>query len=279
MQRNFDPTYNEYGVRFRLVANNESKNTLINWLFLPGGPGLDASCLLSLVSLWRLPGRVWLMDLPGNGSNSGCSNNFDDWLHIFPATVSEFSHPVLVGHSFGGMFPLLFPEMEDLLDGLVLLGAAPSLWLEEASLLAKRYNLPDISRVCNLFTAEPTQDSLQQLLDACVPYHFPASSHAKGREILCRTPCSVGPLVWWERKIIEMPCEAGWIPYKVPTLIIGGELDTVVPASLFTEDIRFQGRHIQQYCIQGAGHWPWVEQPEKVKKMLKKFVACILPGQ
>jgi hypothetical protein len=54
-------------VRYELYQTNAGKN--YNWLFFPGGPGADSIYLRSLVNELRLPGNVWLIDLPGNGSN------------------------------------------------------------------------------------------------------------------------------------------------------------------------------------------------------------------
>jgi len=41
----------------------------LNWLFLPGGPGLGSESLHELVAAVQTPGTSWLVDLPGDGSN------------------------------------------------------------------------------------------------------------------------------------------------------------------------------------------------------------------
>lgn len=41
----------------------------INWVFLPGGPGLGSESLRHLTQCLELPGTVWHLDLPGDGSN------------------------------------------------------------------------------------------------------------------------------------------------------------------------------------------------------------------
>lgn len=60
-------SYDSNHVRYELYSTNESEN--YNWLFFPGGPGGDYSYFRSLVDILSLPGNVWLIDMPGNGSN------------------------------------------------------------------------------------------------------------------------------------------------------------------------------------------------------------------
>ena len=117
-----------------------------NWLFLPGGPGLDSSYLHSLVDELNLPGNVWLVDLPGNGTNhsKNFSENFDEWFDLFPKIVTPFYHPILVCHSFGGMLPLLFPHLESRLGGMIILNSSPVLWLKEAALYSNQFGLANL---------------------------------------------------------------------------------------------------------------------------------------
>ncbi|EUA07894.1 hypothetical protein I545_6382 [Mycobacterium kansasii 662] len=41
----------------------------MNWLFLPGGPGIGSESLHELVDTVDVPGCSWMVDLPGDGSN------------------------------------------------------------------------------------------------------------------------------------------------------------------------------------------------------------------
>src|SRR5262245_50221314 len=82
--------YDSNHVRYELYQTNEGKP--YNWLFFPGGPGADSRYLRSLVDELELPGNVWLIDLPGNGSNvsEGYSENFDQWIDLFPGIIQRF---------------------------------------------------------------------------------------------------------------------------------------------------------------------------------------------
>ena len=93
----------------------------LNWLFLPGGPGIGAESLIDLVSCTRPPGTSWLVDLPGDGSNVDAPGAPDDpyqrWPDIVAEAVEAVPNPVAVGHSTGGEYLLATPAIESLLAG------------------------------------------------------------------------------------------------------------------------------------------------------------------
>ncbi len=265
--------YDSNHVRYELYQTNEGKP--YNWLFFPGGPGLDSSYFHSFIDELELPGNVWLIDLPGNGTNiqEVYSENFDQWIDIFPGIVRRFDNPVLVGHSFGGMFPLLFPELENYLKGFVILNSAPTLWLEEAVAYSKQFDLPDLSKEMQEFALNPNQETFKTALDACMPYYFPKQTLEKGRELLSQIPCQYQAAVWWQRKAVELNFSAKWIPQHVPTLIIGSKYDCICPFSLFEKDQRFQRSNVQLLFVEDAGHLIWVENPSAARNAFKRFLS------
>ncbi len=265
-------SYDSNQVRYELYQTNGGQP--YNWLFFPGGPGADSSYLKSLVDQLDLPGNVWLIDLPGNGANvpNDFAENFDQWIELFPEIVRRFDHPVLVGHSFGGMFPLMFPELENYLEGFVILNAAPTLWLEEAVNYSKQFDVPDLTQEMTEFTLHPNQETFNTALSACLPYYFPKETLERGRELLSHVPFQWQPAVWWQRKAIELNFSASWIPNQTPTLIVGGKYDCICPFSLFEKDQRFHRPNIKILFIEDAGHMGWVENPKAVKDAFSEFI-------
>lgn len=261
--------YDASHVRYELVAAHKGKP--YNWLFLPGGPGGDSRYLLSLVNLLELPGNVWLVDFPGNGDNlEGISADydFDSWFDIFLPTIKKFANPIVVGHSFGGMFPLCFPELEEQLKGFVILNSAPSLWFEAQS--AHPAHLPDVSKEEREFAQNPSDSTYKALLDVCLPYYFATEKLDIGK-VLFSVPCHYRPAIWWQRKAFEINFSAKWIPQQVPTLIIGGTEDCICPFSLFQQDARFNRPNIEMINVEAGWHLPWVENSEAVKSAFKRF--------
>jgi len=263
--------FDAHHVRYELYQTNGGSS--YNWLFFPGGPGADSSYFKGLIDNLSLPGNVWLIDLPGNGSNIGTASvNFETWIDVFPAVITKFENPVLVGHSFGGMFPLLFPELENSLKGFVILNSTPSLWLEEVAAYSKPFELPDLSQAMQEFAESPSQETFEEALDACVPYYFPAATLEEGRQLLSRVPFQYLPAVWWQRKAIELNFSAKWVPHAVPTLIVGARFDCICPFTLFQRDERFQRPNIDLLFIENAGHFPWIENPTAIKHAFNGLV-------
>lgn len=267
--------YDPNGIRYELYQTNGKKG--YNWLFLPGGPGSDSRYLHSLIDLLDLPGNVWLIDLPGSGSNSdpAVSYDFEQWFDIFPAAVEKFSNPILVGHSFGGQFPLLFPQLEKSLKGFVILHSSPSLWVEEALSYAKQFDLPSFGAAVGAFSAEPNQQTFEAAIEACMPYYFPPSTLEAGKKLFAQAAFQFPPAVWWGKKVAEINFSAKWIPEQVPTLIIGGKYDCMCPFSLFQKDSRFDRKNVTMLLIKNGGHCSWIENPQAIQKAFAKFVKVL----
>ena len=92
----------------RLQHQSSYKNSEINWLFLPGGPGLGSETLLPLIHLLNLPGTSWCLDLPGDGSNATPDDSlyFAQWSEALVEAVGTLDNVILVAHSTGGMYAL-----------------------------------------------------------------------------------------------------------------------------------------------------------------------------
>lgn len=259
----------------RLTLSRCSGGKAINWIFIPGGPGADASYLESMGSLLELPGNCWLVDFPGNGTHDAEIDSYDKWMDIFIPTLKLFPNPVLIGHSFGGMLPLLYPECETILKGLVLLSTTPTMWQEEAARRAQELELPDLSKEMGAFIADPTQATFDNAINACMPYYFTKDSFTEGAKLLKQVKMAYKPAVWWQHKVTEISYEAKWIPQNVPTLIVNAEYDAMTPPTLFKKDKRFDRPNISRHIIPNAGHLPYFEQPEEVKTLFEEFMKKI----
>lgn len=266
--------YDNNFVRYQLVKTNPGKS-FFNWLFLPGGPGADSIYFLDLIEHLSIPGNFWLIDFPANGSNItetiGANYDFNNWQECLLPAIQRFENPIVVGHSFGGMFPLLFPALEKILKGFVILNSAPCLWLQEAAKLAGEKELPILLEPMSVFEKNPTQETFKNALIACAPYYFNKNNLAAGVDLLQKIPFNYYAAVWWLKKAKEINFSAQWIPEKVPTLIIGASDDCIVPITLFKSDPRFSRNNIKIETITEAGHFPWLEQPTIIQEKIKFF--------
>lgn len=266
--------YDENRVRLNWVRSRSGE--MYNWLFIPGGPGASSDYLKGLVELLPITGNIFLVDFPGNGDYLAEEfYEYDKWFEYFLELVRRFENPIVVGHSFGGMLPLLFPELEDVLKGYVILNSAPTLWLEAAAKFAFEHQLPNLMPQMQAFTLNPNPETFRVALQACMPYYFPDFSIEAGAKLLENVAFAYQPAVWWQRKAMQMAFDANWIPKKVQTLIVGGEYDAITPFSLFAADKRFDRDNIQKIFIESAGHMPWLEQPEIIKASFEAFMKSL----
>lgn len=266
--------FDENTVRYQLAKTNPGK-FIPNWLFLPGGPGADSSYFLTLIEQLDIPGNFWLIDLPANGSNISDKTplhyDFETWGNCLISAIQKFENPIYVGHSFGGMFPLLYTELEQLLKGFVILNSAPSLWSDEAAKYAKENNIPLLAQPMADFKNDPNPETFKTALLACAPYYFPERNLETGKKLLEKIPFNYLAPGWWFQKVVEINFTARWIPQHVPTLILGASHDFITPFTLFERDERFKRDNIILQKIENAGHFPWIEQPTRVKNSFQLF--------
>lgn len=272
--------HDDYFTRYRLVKSNAAKNSY-NWLFLPGGPGADSCYFLSLINKLDAPGNFWLIDFPVNGNNKQTTEtnyDFDQWENCLLPAVQRFENPLLVGHSFGGMFPLLFPDLEKILKGFILLNAAPKLWLNEAANYAKENNVSTLSEAGKKFRENPTEETFRAALLANAHCHFPPMSINTGKKMFEQIPFNYRAMLWWIKKAQEINFDAQWIPQDVPTLIMGGTQDFIVPCRVFEVDKRFHRQNIKIETLKNAGHFLWIEQMAMVKSLFNAFFEGLQSG-
>lgn len=264
--------WDENLVRYQLINFKSNEGQIYNWLFLPGGPGADSSYLLEVGKELELPGNTWLIDLPNNGSNLINENhNFDQWFELLLPTINRFQNPILVGQSFGGMFQLLFPQLETILKGFVILNSSPTLWHEEAARVAKKKEKPSLEKELQEFVENQNSKTFKRALMACAPYYFPDQSLEKGKKCLKSSHL----ITMQQDGASELNFNAAWIPEKVSTLIIGGTEDCMTPPSLFLNDQRFARDNISTVIIKDAGHMHWIEDMVAVKKAFIDFMQLL----
>ncbi|MEV4140065.1 alpha/beta hydrolase [Dactylosporangium sp. NPDC049742] len=259
------------GVRLRPVAERAGD---LNWLLLPGGPGIGSESLHGLAEAAGVPGVTWLVDLPGDGSNTVGGEPFARWPEVLAEAAEALPRVVFLGHSTGGMYLLSVPELEPLLAGLVLVSSAPHAgWLADFERMVGEHPLPAVDAAGAVYEADPTDEHLRRLTVASAPWNFTPAGLSAGAEMLARMPYNTAAVDWSARHF-DSTYELRWWPASVPTLIVSGAQDRIVTQRLWDEP-RFQGPHVLHRRIEDAAHFPWIEQPSAVRAALHELAALV----
>ncbi|MCX4778764.1 alpha/beta fold hydrolase [Streptomyces sp. NBC_01264] len=260
------------GVRLRRASQRPGR---WNWLFVPGGPGLGSESLAGLVRTAAVPGTAWLLDLPGDGSNTDPPTTPRDPYALWPAVLTEAAEAlpevVVVGHSTGGMFALSTPALEPHLAGLVLIESAPhSGWQSAFAAHALAHPLPGVAEAATAYAHTPSDATLRALTLAAAPWNFTPASLTAGRALLEALPYNNAATTWASAHFDDT-YRARWAPRTLPTLIISGTDDHVVDQSLWRTAPSFNGPHILHRLISAAGHFPWLDAPQAVRAAFTEF--------
>jgi pimeloyl-ACP methyl ester carboxylesterase len=249
-----------------------------DWLLLPGGPGLGAESLAGLAACMEVPGTLWLVDLPGDGSNvQPAPECYRNWPDVLIEAVQALLGAVLVGHSTGGMYALSVPALAPLLRGLVLISSAPdATWQAGFSRMVADHPLPQATSALACFAAAPGAETLREAMLASAPWSFLPAGLPTGRALFEQLPYNPAAMAW-SAEHFDAEYRAAWWPQYLPVLIVSGAEDRVVDQALW-DDESWQTTNVMQVVVEGAGHFPWVEQPAAVGAALADFAANLVSG-
>ena len=246
----------------------------LNWLFLPGGPGLGSESLHELVAAVQTPGTSWLVDLPGDGSNIDPPGAGEDPYAAWPEVVLEAAravpNPIFVGHSTGGMYLLSTPALEHLLAGLVLACSAPDCSWQS---MMDTHPIPAVDVAKARYDASPGNSTLRELIVATAPWSFAGASLDAGTELLARLPYNHDAVTWSARNFDHVYASTWW-PRSLPTLVLSGADDRIIDQSVWN-DPRFHGGNVLHRTIPGGQHFPWMENPNAVRAAFAEFIPTI----
>jgi pimeloyl-ACP methyl ester carboxylesterase len=235
---------------------------------------LGSQSLQGLADCLELPGSLWLVDMPGDGSNLAPESVYALWPQVLLEATQCLPHCVYVGHSTGGMYLLSLPQLETRLKALVLISSAPDAsWQPAFASMMQQHPLPQAEAASQRFEQQPNVENLRTLLIASAEWNFTATGVEAGRQMLAALPCNLAAMNWSSQNF-DQTYQALWWPQRLPTLIVSGAEDQIVTQSLWQQP-RFCGRHVQQQTIAAAGHFPWVEQPQAVSAAFASFALLL----
>lgn len=264
------------GVRLR---EHSSSAGPLNWLLLPGGPGIGSESLEELAAALIVPGTIWLVDLPGDGSNRNAPGLAGDPFAVWPQVVLEAAqavpNPVFAGHSTGGMYLLATPALAPYLKGLALLDSAPDAsWHPRFVEMTRRHPLPEVEAATAIYEQDRRDESIAAIAVASAEWNFTKSGLIAGRDLLARMPYNSAAVDWSEEHFDHI-YRAAWWPQSIPVLVLAGNDDRIVWQGGWKEG-RFRTPNATFHLIPNAGHFPWIENPEEVRAVFVAFAARIM---
>jgi pimeloyl-ACP methyl ester carboxylesterase len=262
--------YTTSRVRMRLYARTEGP---LNWLLLPGGPGIGSESLEGLAQALDVPGAIWLIDLPGDGSNIVEGDAYAKWPGVLMEAAVELSDVVYIGHSTGGAYLLSCPELRGKVRGIGLLDTAPNCdWYAKYLQMTKDNPLPEFDAAMVRYLSDRTQASLAALCVASAEWNFSAAGVEAGRSLLAAMPYNAAAVEWSEKHFDHSYCAAWWP--EVPLLRLAGAEDRIVSQDDWSAT-QFHTPNALHRVIPGAGHFPWVENPQAVTEAFRSLARAI----
>jgi pimeloyl-ACP methyl ester carboxylesterase len=230
-------------------------------LFLHGAGGLFWDPMLDAVSAGH---RVVAPEHPGAGDSQGLEHVEDLWdlVLYYNELLDRLELPrvSILGHSFGGMVAAeIAANNPERVNKLALI-APIGLWLDD-------HPVPDISgvppeRIPELVLADP-----QGPVAALMPAPDPSNPESLFKAAM--TLASILQFIW---PLPDKGLSKRLYRVKAPTLLVWGAQDKLVdPAYGEAFAAAIAGARLE--VIDGAGHLPNLEQPERTIGLLTEFLA------
>jgi len=265
--------YTPSGVRMRLHSTTSHE---FDWLLLPGGPGIGSESLHELADAMDVPGRIWLVDLPGDGSNVEPAgvDPFSRWPGVLIEAVDDLPQSIFVGHSTGGMYLLATPALQGRISGLVLVDTAPDCgWHAQYVAMTQSHPLPAVDRAAQAYVRDKSIANLAALAVASAEWNFTPRGLEAGRALLGRMPYNPAAVEWSDAHF-DHTYRAQWWPTDIPVLRLWGENDRIVSQRGWDAPAWRTGNVIERK-IADAGHFPWIENPLAVRAAFNDLVESL----
>lgn len=260
--------YTQFGYKIQTVSQGPG----CNWLFLPGGPGLGTEYLAEFSKQLILPGTVSLVDFPFDGTNQHGSLNINVWQKGLFDLIQTIPNPILVTHSFAGMFALSLLEPHENIAGLVLMNSTTSdSFFQHVSAMQHQHDLPDLAPAAAAFHLSPCKANFQRLWQDYKYYCFTKEEILLGKKMM-KVFAYNDKSYYFSVQNFYSKFQYQQKQYSFPILTIASENDYVCPPRVFIEDKNYQAENILNKIIPGAGHFPWLKHFDEVQNCLNEFI-------
>jgi pimeloyl-[acyl-carrier protein] methyl ester esterase len=212
-----------------------------------------------------------LVDLPGHGLSNWETDQFK-LSNILPELEQKTpAQAIWIGWSLGGLLSLAMQSQYPAkVDKLVLMAATPKFVSDEdwpCAMPAKIFE--DFAENLNLDQrqtlqrflmlqakgAEQSRSTIRQLSEQLANQHMPHPEALKaGLDLL-----------------LSMDLRQALSKVSCPLQLILGDRDTLIPASMAEQAIHLNPA-VQLEIIKGAGHAPFISQPQRCQQLIEQFI-------
>jgi pimeloyl-ACP methyl ester carboxylesterase len=248
-------------------------------LLLHGGPGFDHSSFKPTMSPLVDVAQVIYLDHRGQGRS-----DYADWKRLklddWADDVKDFcdalgiEHPIVMGHSFGGMVAMAYAiRHPDHPGKLILSSTAAKQRLDRALVVFERLGGQTAREVAERFWNNPNADTREDYLRICLPL-YNRRRVLGDRDAMARTVTNsalMDNFVESEMRTFNLLSALGGI--RCPTLVMAGEDDPILPiedsediANAISPDlVRFER-------FANAGHGVFRDDPERALAVMREFI-------
>lgn len=260
--------YTDYGYRIKQLTKGQG----YNWLFFPGGPGLGSAYLVEWCKNLCVPGAIFVVDFPKDGTNTHGELNLADWKNGLIDLLKSFANPIVVTHSFSGMLIMDTPEVEQHLAGLVLMNTTTSnTFFPHVNAMQQQHGLPDLVPAASQYHLHPSNETYKEFWHTYKHYCFTPEELSAGEQMIPLFTFNNAPYHYAiEHFYPNYACK--WHPKNIAAMTISSERDFICPPYIFRDDEQFQAPNIINQVINHAGHCPWLLYFAEVQQCFNQFV-------
>lgn len=246
------------------ILKKIGKGQGVNWVFIPGGPGLGHEYLIGPVEQFKLSGSKYIYEFPTIDPTISDLEIFNHIKDDFKSICSLLDQVIFVGHSFGGMLLQTLDLERASYKKQVLLCSMPrSAGLNFAANAFKNFSKGDQDLIKS---SEAVYENLKNTLNfknlflSWTPYYVEAELRSKCTEMLNDCSYDHDFYEWGNRFFFEHHNKIGKIADE--TVIINVQNDKLCPSGIFG---------VEEIVLSGSAHFPWMDNVMALEKILIKL--------
>lgn len=262
-----------------LVADGAAMREKPTLVLLHGGPGFDHALFKPAFSALSEIAQIIYYDHRGNGRSEGDDPktwNLAQWGDDVKGLCDALgiTRPIVLGHSFGGYVAQAYATRHPEHPAKLILANTTAHVEFEAMLAAfARVGGAEAGQIARDYWTGPNPERRAKFLEICYPLYRarPEVNPTPTRSIL-KSALSFhfnGP----ENEQGRLDYRSELAKVRCPTLVIGGELDPVMPITWAETIAASLPSHLVRYeRFEGCGHVPWLDEQERTFALLREFI-------